>query len=449
MPKALAPIPARKEVRASRHLSIKPSLEVVRKTFAKIPEHRTGRIEFSLVDTLMSAAAVFGLKFPSLLKFDENRQEAHIRHNLCTLYGVAGQAPCDTQMRAILDPVEPAEIGKGFDRLHRILERQGVLKEFNSMGALVILLDATGEYSSSCVCCPDCCTRTRSDGTVEYDHQMLAAVIAHPDKKTVLALAPEPIVKQENASKNDCEINAAKRMLPKIRALYPKRRIIITADGLYSKGPFIKLLKELKFDYILVAKEGDHVSLVNEYSKRRATEAQEYEETPEGVTQGFGWVNGLPLNAAHADIKVNLLNFWEIKKDEEKPNTWIWITNIQLMRHNVRRIMRAGRCRWKVENETFNTLKNQGYHLEHNYGHGKRHLATVLGLLMMLMFLIDQIQETGCRLFQAARNRLYSRTSVWEKLRGFFANYFIASWEDIWLSMIYGNQRGPLIPNTS
>ena len=352
-------------------------------------------------------------------------------------------------MRAILDPVEPAEIGKGFDRLHRILERQGVLKEFNYMGALVILLDATGEYSSSCVGCPDCCTRTRSDGTVEYYHQMLAAVMAHPDKKTVLALAPEPIVKQENASKNDCEINAAKRLLPKIRALYPKRRMIITADGLYSKGPFIKLLKELKFDDLLVAKEGDPVSLVNEYSKRRATEAQEYEETEEGITPGFGWINGLPLNAAHADIKVNLLNFWEINKNEEKLNTWIWMTNIQLMRHNVRRIMRAGRCRWKVENETFNTLKNKGYHLEHHYGHGKQHLATVLGLLMMLMFLIDQIQETCCGLFQAARNRLYSRTSVWEKLRGFFANYFIESWEDIWLSMIYGNQRGPLIPNTS
>ena len=127
------------------------------------------------------------------------------------------------------------------------------------------------------------------------------------------------------------------------------------------------------------------------------------------------------------------------------------------MRHNVYRIMRAGRCRWKVENETFNTLKNQGYNLEHNYGHGKKHLASVLGLLMrcpelvegMLMFLIDQVQETSCKLFQAARNRFQSRTSVWEKLRGFFANYFIDYWDDIWLSMIYGNQRGALTPNTS
>lgn len=450
MPKALPPIPPREELQASDCLSIKPLLQAVRKTFAKIPEHRTGTVEYSLVDTLMSAAAVFGLKFPSLLKFDENRQGTHIRHNLGTLYGVEGQAPCDTQMRTILDPVDPAQVYKGFDTLHRILEREGVLQEYKQMGAIVILLDATGEYSSNCVGCPDCCTRTHSDGTVEYYHQMLAAVIAHPDKKTVLPLAPEPIIKQRNATKNDCEINAAKRLLPKIRALYPKRKIIIAADGVYSKGPFIKLLEELGFDYILVAKESDHKSLVNDFIERRvAGKTEEYEKTEEGVTQGFCWANDLSLNASHPNIKVNLLNFWELKPNKEKPNTWIWITNIKLTRHNVEPIMRTGRCRWKVENETFNTLKNHGYNPEHNYGHGKQHLATVLGMLMMLMFLIDQIQETSCKLFQAARNRFHSRTSVWEKLRGYFVNYFIESWDDIWLSMIYGNKRERLSPNTS
>lgn len=450
MPKALPPIPPRDELHASEHLSIKPLLQAVRNAFAKIPEHRTGSVEYSLVDTLMSAAAVFGLKFPSLLKFDENRHEAHIRHNLGTLYGVEGQAPSDTQMRSILDPVDPAQVSKGFDTLHRILEREGILQQYKQMGAIVILLDATGEYSSNCVGCPDCCTRTHSDGTVEYYHQMLVAVIAHPDKKTVLPLAPEPIIKQQNATKNDCEINAAKRLLPKIRALYPKQKIIIAADGIYSKGPFIKLLKELGFDYILVAKEKDHTSLVNNLIERRvAGKTEEYEKTEEGITQGFCWANDLPLNASHPDIKVNLLNFWELKPNKEKPNTWIWVTNIKLTRHNVEPIMRTGRCRWKVENETFNTLKNHGYNLEHNYGHGKQHLATVLGMLMMLMFLIDQIQETSCKLFQAARNRFHSRTSVWERLRGYFVNYFIESWDDIWLSMVYGNKRGALSPNTS
>lgn len=450
MPKALPPKPSLSKLQANKTLSAKNLLQALRKTFAKIPDHRSARPGFSLVDTIMSAAAVFGLKFPSLLKFDENRHEAHIRHNLGTLYGVEGQAPCDTQMRTILDPVEPEEIGKGFNTLHRILQRTGALKEYKTMGALVILLDATGEYSSHNVSCPDCCTRTRSDGTVEHYHQLLAAVIAHPDKKTVLPLAPEPIIKQQNASKNDCELNAAKRLLPKIRALYPKRKIIIAADGLYSNGPFIKSLKELKLDYILVAKEGDHPHLFNEYANSHAVgKTEQYTETESNVKRDFCWTNGLSLNATHSDIKVNLLKFSEIKPNKEKPSTWTWVTNLNLTRHTAYPIMRVGRCRWKVENETFNTLKNQGYNLEHNYGHGKQHLASVLGMLMMLMFLIDQIQETACSLFQAARHRFHSRTSLWEKLRSFFANFFILAWDDIWLSIIYGHQRGTLIPDTS
>ncbi len=450
MPKKRPPVPPRDTLRSAEHLSIKPLLDAIRNSFAKIPEHRTGKPEYTLVDTLMSASAVFGLKFPSLLKFDENRCESHIRHNLRTLYGVTGKAPSDTQMREILDPVAPEEISKGFAAIHRVLAREGVLDKFKYLNRMVILLDATGEYSSNCIGCPDCCTRTRADGTVEYYHQMLAAVIAHPDKKTVLPLAPEAIIKQQNASKNDCEINAAKRLLVKIRALFPNQKILIAADGLYSKGPFISLLEELSFDYILVAKESDHVGLVSEYIERRiAGKAEEFEETKAGLTQGFCWTNDLPLNATHPNIRVNLLNFWEIKENKEKESTWIWITNIKLTRQNVYPVMRAGRCRWKVENETFNTLKNQGYNLEHNYGHGKQHLASVLGSLMVLMFLLDQVQETCCSLFQAARNRFHSRTSVWERLRGLFANYFIESWEDVWLSMIYGHSRGKLIPNTS
>ena len=214
MPKARPPIPSRDTLRSSEHLSIKPLLAEVRKSFANIPDHRTGKTEYSLVDTLMSASAVFGLKFPSLLKFDENRYETHIRHNLATLYGVTGEAPCDTQMRAILDPVEPAQISRGFEAIHRVLLREGILEQYNYLNRTVILLDGTGEYSSNCVGCPDCCTRTHADGTVEYYHQMrcpepaegVAAVIAHPDKRTVLPLATEPIIKQQDASKNDCDL---------------------------------------------------------------------------------------------------------------------------------------------------------------------------------------------------------------------------------------------------
>lgn len=113
--------------------------------------------------------------------------------------------------------------------------------------------------------------------------------------------------------------------------------------------------------------------------------------------------------------------------------------------------MRAGRARWKVENETFNTLKNQGYHLEHNYGHGRKHLSTVFATLTMLAFLVDQVQELSCRLFQAARARFRSRTSLWERLRALFTDFFIPDWKTLWEVIAIGHAASVLTPkpNTS
>ena len=90
------------------------------------------------------------------------------------------------------------------------------------------------------------------------------------------------------------------------------------------------------------------------------------------------------------------------------------MTDIPLDASTVEVVMRGGRARWKIENETFNTLKNQGYHFEHNFGHGRKQLCSVLTLLMMLAFLVDQVQALCDIFFQKARkgDDLYS---LWEQ----------------------------------
>jgi hypothetical protein len=153
------------------------------------------------------------------------------------------------------------------------------------------------------------------------------------------------------------------------------------------------------------------------------------------------------LNKTHPALRVNFLEYWE--SDGDKQLHFSWITDLELRCDTVEAIMRGGRARWKIENETFNTLKNQGYCLEHNYGHGQQHLATVFALLMMLAFLVDQVQELGCRLFQAARTRFRSRTSLWEKLRSLFLTYYIQDWPTLWAAIISGHKPAELHPDTS
>jgi hypothetical protein len=91
----------------------------------------------------------------------------------------------------------------------------------------------------------------------------------------------------------------------------------------------------------------------------------------------------------------------------------------------------VGKFHRSTHHETFNTLKNQGYQFEHNFGHGKKNLHTVFAHLMMLAFLVDQIQEASCGLFQEALRGMRTRQRFWERIRSFFNVYLIGSWQDL------------------
>ena len=129
----------------------------------------------------------------------------------------------------------------------------------------------------------------------------------------------------------------------------------------------------------------------------------------------------------------------------EKTQHCSGVTDFKVSQWNVMRIMWGGRARWKIENETFNTLKNQGYHFEHNYGHGNNHLSVVFMMLMMLAFLVDQTQQLACRLFQAVLQKEGSRKSLWEHMRALFLILDFECMEDIWRALLYGYKRTGVI----
>ena len=167
---------------------------------------------------------MFSLKYPSLLQFDQAaRDNEVIRHNLHNLYGVR-QASCDTQMRNILGPVLPSALRPAFRTLHSALQRGIALKDYAYLDdAYLLSIDDTGVFSSSRVSCPHCCEKKTKNGP-KYYHQLLAAVIVHPDRRTVLPVDFEPITRADGPKKNDCERNAAMRLLESVAKQYPKRR---------------------------------------------------------------------------------------------------------------------------------------------------------------------------------------------------------------------------------
>jgi hypothetical protein len=403
---------------------------LVRSAFGELPDHRHEKATISLPDALASALAMFSLKDPSLLAFDQRRND----QNMKTLFGI-GQIPCDTQMREILDPLDPELLRPVFNDVFRQLQRGKALEPYVfHEGCYLLALDGTGYFSSGKVHCDSCLEKkNKQTGEVTYQHQMLGAAIVHPDFKEVIPLAPEPIRKQDGSSKNDCERNAARRLLQKIRREHPRLKLLVVEDGLASNAPHVRDLLELRMHFLLGVKPGDHEFLFQRVSAAFDEDRVTTFSWPEGgVTCEIAFVHQLPLNESNQDLRVNFLQYAEYDADGHRRKYFTWITDLRITRGKARDLVRGGRARWKIENETFNTLKNQGYQFEHNFGHGRQNLSVVFAMLMMLAFLVDQVQQLCCPLFRAVWQKLGSKRALWDNLRSHFRHFTFTSMQHLY-----------------
>src|ERR1700722_8548034 len=238
------------------HLSADVLFRLLYSIFSAIHDPRSGEVEIPLADSLMSAFAMFSLKDPSLLAFDHRRSDPN--DNFRTIYGI-NRVPCDSQMRAILDPVDPAGLRAPFLEIFRHLQRSKVLERFVYLdGYYLLSLDGTGYFSSTKIHCASCLEKHHRNGTVSYSHQLLGATLVHPDLKEVIPLAPEPIIQQDGHTKNDCERNATRRWLKQFRQEHPRLQLIVVEDALSANAPHLKDLAEARVHYIIGVKPGDH-----------------------------------------------------------------------------------------------------------------------------------------------------------------------------------------------
>ncbi len=491
--------------------------------FDKVTDHRKNseNIKITMTDALKSGFAVFSLKCPSLLNFEAKCNSIEEGENIKSLYGI-NRIASDTQLRDILDPVSPKEIAPAFKQIFGAIQRGKKLEPFvwgvnkSYLGAL----DATGFFSSSNIKCDHCLIKNlKSKAAKElkkeiesqvkkefkdelkkikikkeknnfiqgkvnpilterleaedypvdqvYQHQMLGFAMVHPDQKITIPFCPEPIMNTDGSTKNDCEMNASKRLIEQFRKDHPHLRMTVLGDDLYSNAPLIKLLGDYKMNYLLVAKETSHKFLFEYIESMKNLTAIEREDFPElprveflettevvgekilkTITRKFKFINGVPLNESNQDIKVNFLEYWEHEDYTDKDGVHrsrqrfhsSWITDIEITKDNAHEIMKGGRSRWNIENCVFNTLKNQGYQLDHSFGHGKKNLSTNFAMLMMLAFLVDQVQELCCKLFQEARKKLKTKYGLWERIRYLLTDFKFKNWEMLLKKIVYNLQ---------
>lgn len=423
-----------------KHCNPDAFIRELRTCFQAVPDSRAqGKVRISMDDALMSAFAMFSFKDPSMLAFDRRRQEAP--RNLHSIFGIKN-IPCDSQMRDILDVVDPKHLRPGFKAIFRALQRGKDLEPMTFLdGHYLVSGDGTGFYSSSKVSSEYCLRKKSRNGETLYQLQMYAAAIVHPEFKTVIPFCPEMITRSDGETKQDCERKASLRFWEQFRREHPHLKTIVIEDGLGSNGPHIRDLQRLNLRFILGAKPGDHKFLFErmEELSGRGEVAELSIQDPKNpkVDHAFRFANGVPLNKSNQDLLVNVLEYWQVDaKGKEK--RFSWVTDMTITEDNVYDIMRAARARWRIENETFNTLKNQDYNLGHNYGLGKKHLSAVLTTLMMLAFLVDQALQLGCWLFEEALKKAGCKRDLWEQMRGAFREFQVESMETIYRRIVFG-----------
>ena len=272
---------------------------------------------YSWEDCIMSGLAIFGFKLPSLLQFEQKKSsEPLIRRNLRALYGV-DKAPSDTTLRKRLDEISPQQLRRGFKQIFAYLKQAKALDKFRYLGGhYIISIDGTGQFCSKKVHCNHCCEKSHRDGSITYYHQMLGAVLIHPDHKEVIPLAPEPIIKGDGSTKNDCERNAAKRLLTALRQAHPRLNLLIVEDGLSSHFPHLSLIDSLSMNYIIGVKPGDHKYLFD-YIKNEKPNVITIKED-DSTQHEFRCYKNVPINDSHHDYRVNVIEYCETKKSGKK-----------------------------------------------------------------------------------------------------------------------------------
>ena len=455
-------------------LSADGMLGILRKSFQLVDDPRGPKAKINTTDALMTALSAFSFKFDSFQTFYDRLQAPNdtLNATIGKLYKIE-DVPSPTRIKEIIDPLPFEQIAIGFKDILREMQRGKVLESYRFWdGHYLVAGDGTQYFQSKKIHCKRCLVKNHKNGETSYSHQMYAGCIIHPALKPVVPLAPEPIQNDDGSTKNDCERNASGRFLEKLRKDHPKMKFIITEDGLSSNAPHIRKIQSLGMKFILGARPGDHKYLFD-WVNSLGDEKREVERSSSSgkrvirrKIQRIRYVNDIPLNDANRDMKVNFLELEEIieRKVEkiehdnrgmptisynwkrEKTTKFSWVTDIKLTDGNVFTIMAGGRKRWSIENETFNTLKNMGYNWEHNYGHGEDNLATNFALLMMLAFMIDQVQELCCPLFQKVLKKLSNcKKYLWDRIRGCFIlddwiGGQINSWKNFFNLILYGKK---------
>ena len=421
----------------------------------ELPDNRKGdNKKYTVNNAVKAAFSVLFTQSPSFLQHQRLMKPKKGKDNAQSLFGLE-EIPCDNQIRNLLDPIPARTVFGAFKSTYKWLETNRVIEQFKYLDNQILMaLDGTEYYSSKKINCPHCNCRKHRNGSVTYYHQAVTPVIVSPSKKEVINFPPEFIKKQDGKTKQDCENAAVKRWLLRNPVEPENNQITLLGDDLYSHQPICDLALEQGYNFIFVAKPLSHTSLyewidfLEKNGEMRRGEIKKYEKGKQRIYR-YRYLNNVPVRESNPSL---LVNWYEVEIFDTAKNKVIYknsfITNHELNESNIFPMIVSGRTRWKVENESNNILKNQGYNLEHNFGHGQENLSEILLSLNLLAFLFHNVLDLVNDMYQKVRESLGTRKRFFNDLRALLNYIWFQSWNDLFIFILTeGESREPV--NTS
>ena len=414
------------------------------------PEYSASR--YTNRDAVNSTFAALFFQFPSLLRYMREMEEREKRDNVQSLFDVKG-IPSDNQIRNIVDRISPSSISPVFNATLKSSEESGVINEYRVLdGGVLLAIDGLWYFSSENINCQHCLTKKAKDKNGDeytvYFHAALAGAIVKPGNNKVLPVAPEIIRNTDGDKKQDSELAAGKRWLQAHGDEYKWLKPTLLGDDLYSNRPFCEKIVEDGWSFIFTCKDESHKWLSETISNSYLHEVRDVKwdaRKKKRIVYTWRYLNGVPIRYDEQNpFLVNYFSF-EIKAEgATKPNyNNSWITNKPITDMNVSYLAECGRARWKIENEHHNVLKNRGYNLEHNFGHGSQHAADIFFLLNLLSLQFHTILEYCDLEYQMTYTTFPARVAFFESLRVLIRRRYFVSWVEF-LQYVRGKDEGPL-----
>jgi hypothetical protein len=430
----------------SQSLSFDHLQAILRQHTAGLPDFRkpSPNTRYTIQGAALGAFGIFFMQSPSFLEYQRQLHQHHGRDNAQTLFGVE-PIPSDNQIRKLLDPIAPSHFNPIFIEVFDHLEQQHLLEPFRVLDhQLLVSLDGTQYFSSKAIHCQNCLARQLSNGQLLYYHTAITPVVVCPGHSEVIALPPEYIMPQDGHDKQDCEQAAGKRWLMQHGATLAPHHVTLLGDDLYSKEPFCSLALEQGFNFILVCKPDSHRKFYERLAfwQEQGLMAQcEQRQRKGAVTEVllYRFINNVWLQDGKQTLSVNWVEITVANaKTGEQLYYNTFITNHRLSADNVAQVAQAGRGRWKSENENNNVLKTKGYHLEHNFGHGKQYLSATMLSLNLLAFLFHTVMQWSDEQYVMLRQALVRRQTFFEDIRALTRYMVFESWHQLIDFMIRG-----------